>query len=89
MLPPYRLIRPLSGIISEEQNAREQVLWGNRSRMRERGVAVSINSTRRMLYMIARLLGDVNAVQKGKVGKRVARRLTGRATGRALGRMFR
>ena len=57
---------------------------------RERGgVAVNINSTRRTLYLIARLLGDVNAVQKGRVGRRVARRLTGRATGRALGRLFR
>jgi len=27
------------------------------------------------LYTIARLTGDVNAVKKGKVGKRVARRV--------------
>jgi hypothetical protein len=50
---------------------------------------VSISSTRSMLYKLARVLGDVNAVQKGKVGKRVARRAAGRMTGRALGRMFR
>jgi len=39
---------------------------------------------RSSLYKIARLMGDVNAVQKGKVGKRIARRATGKATGRAL-----
>jgi len=50
---------------------------------------MSVNSTRRLLYQIARLLGDVNAVQKGTVGKRVGRRLAGKATGRALGRLFR
>jgi len=44
---------------------------------------------RSILYFIARLLGDVNAVSKGRVGKRIARRLVGRATGRALGRLFR
>ena len=42
-----------------------------------------------MLYKVARILGDVNAVQKGKVGRRIARRAAGKMTGRALGRMFR
>jgi hypothetical protein len=50
---------------------------------------MSINSTRSLLYQIARLLGDVNAVQKGTAGKRVGRRLAGKATGRALSRLFR
>ena len=50
---------------------------------------VSINSTRSLLYQLARLLGDVNAVQKGKVGRRIARRAAGRLTGRGLGRLFR
>lgn len=49
---------------------------------------MSINSVRSVLYRIARLLGDVNAVQKGRVGRRVGRRLAGRATGRGLGRLF-
>ena len=39
---------------------------------------------RSALYTIARLMGDVNAVKKGKVGKRVARRAAGKATGRTL-----
>ena len=50
---------------------------------------MSINKTRGFLYWLARFLGDVNAVQKGKVGRRVARRVVGRGTGRALGRLFR
>ncbi len=31
-------------------------------------------------------MGDVNAVKKGKVGKRVARRVAGKVTGRSLGK---
>ena len=50
---------------------------------------MSINSTRSLLYQLARLLGDVQAVKRGKVGKRVARRLAGKVTGRGLGRLFR
>ena len=45
-------------------------------------------STRGFLYALARFLGDVNAVKKGKVGRRVARRIAGKATGRGLGRLF-
>ena len=50
---------------------------------------MNINRTRGLLYLIARLLGDVNAVQKGRVGKRLGRRIAGKATGRGLGRLFR
>lgn len=53
------------------------------------GHTMSIASTRRLLYQLARLLGDASAVQKGKVGRRVARRAAGRLTGRGLGRLFR
>jgi len=42
-------------------------------------------TTRGLLYTLARLMGDVNAVQKGRVGKRVGRRVVGKATGRWLG----
>ncbi len=49
---------------------------------------MSIGKTRGFLYTLARLLGDVSAVQKGKAGKRAARRITGRATGRAMGKLF-
>lgn len=40
------------------------------------------------LYKIARIMGDVNAVKKGKVSKRVARRAAGKVTGRSLGKLF-
>lgn len=43
---------------------------------------------RNLLYTLAKLLGDVNAVKRGKVGKRVARRAAGKATGRGLGKLF-
>lgn len=47
------------------------------------------NTMRTLLYTLARLLGDVNAVKRGTVGKRIGRRLAGKATGRGLGRLFR
>ena len=37
---------------------------------------------------LTRLLGDVNAVQRGRIGQRVARRAAGKLTGRLLGRIF-
>lgn len=49
---------------------------------------MSIAKTRGFLYWLARLLGDYQAVRKGRVGKRIARRVTGRVTGRTLGRLF-
>ncbi|MDI3309541.1 MAG: hypothetical protein QJR07_20915 [Acetobacteraceae bacterium] len=45
-------------------------------------------SFRSALYALARLLGDVNAVKKGKVGRRIARRAAGKLTGRAMRRLF-
>ncbi len=44
---------------------------------------------RSLLYKIARIMGDVNAVKRGRVRQRVARRYAGRVTGRGLGRLFR
>ena len=43
---------------------------------------------RSSLYKIARIMGDVNAVKKGKVGKRVVRRGAGKATGRTLRKLI-
>ena len=43
---------------------------------------------RGLLYFIARTLGDANAIQKGKVGRRIARRAAGRATGKLFARWF-
>lgn len=44
---------------------------------------------RSLLYLLARILGDLNAIKKGKVGRRVARRAGGKLTGRILGGLFR
>ena len=41
----------------------------------------SINKTRGLLYLLARILGDINAIQKGKAGKRIAGRMVGKITG--------
>lgn len=49
---------------------------------------MSVNKTRGLLYMLARILGDINAVQKGRVSRRVGRRVTGRLTGRGMRRLF-
>lgn len=48
-----------------------------------------INAIRSLLYFVARILGDVNAVQKGKIGQRIGRRVAGKATGRLFGKFFR
>lgn len=45
---------------------------------------MSISKTRSALYKTARILGDVDAVRKGKVGKRVKNRLLGKLTGKLL-----
>ncbi len=43
---------------------------------------------RSLLYTIAKLLGDWNAIKKNKVGRRVSRRIAGKITGKGLGRLF-
>lgn len=45
---------------------------------------MSISKTRSILYKTARVLGDINAVKKGKAGKRVKNRLLGKLTGKLL-----
>ncbi|WP_196493786.1 hypothetical protein [Ornithinibacillus caprae] len=49
---------------------------------------MKINKIRRTLYCFARILGDINAVKKGRVGKRVGKRVAGRATGKMLRKLF-
>jgi len=46
-------------------------------------------NTRSVLYLIAKILGDWNAIKKGKVGTRIMRRGVGKVTGRGIGRLFR
>lgn len=43
---------------------------------------------RSLLYLIARIMGDVNAVRKDKVGRRIARRAAGKVTGHWFRRLF-
>lgn len=43
---------------------------------------------RGILYLIARLLGDVNAVKKGKVAQRAGRRAAGRFAGKGMKKIF-
>ena len=47
-----------------------------------------LNKTRSILYKTARILGDVQAVKRGKVGRRIGRRVAGKATGRLFMRLF-
>ena len=44
---------------------------------------------RSKLYLVAKLMGDYNAVKKKRIGRRVARRAAGKITGRAIGKLFR
>lgn len=50
----------------------------------------SLSQTRRLLYGLARLLGDISAASKGPeaMAKRMARRAAGKAVGRVLGKLF-
>lgn len=44
---------------------------------------------RSLLYRLARFLGDVSAVRRGRVVQRPERRAAGRVLGRLLGKLFR
>lgn len=48
-----------------------------------------VGTFRNFLYVLARILGDVQAVRKGRVGRRITRRVAGRATGKVFRRIFR
>jgi len=37
---------------------------------------------------LAKLLGDINAVGKNKIGRRIARRTAGKVTGKLFGKLF-
>ncbi|MBM4436660.1 MAG: hypothetical protein FJ029_05380 [Actinobacteria bacterium] len=50
---------------------------------------ITLSRVRGWLYLWARLLGDVQAARRGRIGRRIARRAVGRLTGRALRRLFR
>ena len=45
---------------------------------------MSISKTRSLLYKTAKVLGDIDAVKKGKAGKRVKNRVLGKLTVKLL-----
>ena len=49
---------------------------------------MTLAKIRSKLYKTAKVMGDVQAVRKKKVGKRIARRVAGKVTGRALSKLF-
>lgn len=48
-----------------------------------------INKTRSVLYKTARVLGDINAVLRGKITQRLERRVAGKVVGRLFNKLFR
>ena len=54
-------------------------------RTRKKGnIIMNISKSRSLLYGLAKLLGDINAVQKGKVGQRIVRRQEGKFASRGM-----
>lgn len=49
---------------------------------------MSISKTRSFLYSLAKFLGDVQAVKRKRVGRRVGVRLLGKLTGRGMRKLF-
>jgi hypothetical protein len=56
--------------------------------MAKRRKRSGVAQTRGLLYQLGRILGDIRAVQTGRVGRRVGRRVAGKYTGRGLGKLF-
>jgi hypothetical protein len=48
---------------------------------------LTIGKIRRAAYKTGKVLGDVNAVKKGKVAKRVKNRMVGKLLGKAVGKL--
>jgi len=48
---------------------------------------MSISSIRSVLYKTGRILGDINAVKRGKILQRVGRRVIGKGVGRVISRI--
>ncbi len=49
---------------------------------------MNINNIRSFFYKTLKYLGDVNAVQKGTIGKRIMRRAAGKTTGKLMKKIF-
>ena len=48
----------------------------------------SKTSIRDLLYLLARILGDINAILKGKSGKRFIRRQAGKIVGKGMRKLL-
>ncbi|WP_164474939.1 hypothetical protein [Indiicoccus explosivorum] len=49
---------------------------------------MKLSKIRSVLYLSARILGDISAVKNGTIHKRVARRTLGKAAGRIIGKII-
>lgn len=49
---------------------------------------MNITKIRSLLFKTSKYLGDINAVQKGTIGKRVMRRAAGKASGKLMREIF-
>ena len=45
-------------------------------------------SLKSKIYKILRIWNDIDAIRKGKIGKRIGRRVVGKVTGRGIGKLF-
>jgi hypothetical protein len=45
-------------------------------------------NVRGLLYMVARVLGDLSAARKGRIGRRVGRRAVGKWSSKVIGKFF-
>jgi hypothetical protein len=45
---------------------------------------LSISGIRTQTYAFSKLLGDVSAISKGTVGRRITRRIVGKQTGKGM-----
>lgn len=45
-------------------------------------------SFKSMIYKLLKYSNDINAIKKGKAGRRIGRRVAGKATGRLFGKLF-
>lgn len=50
---------------------------------------MSINKARAFMYKLAKFLGDVQAVKRGNVSRRVGRRAYGKVSGKLARKLFR
>ena len=51
--------------------------------------SLTIGKTRSALYKTAKILGDINAVKRGTIGRRVTHRISGRISARLLSGLVR